>query len=91
MLIPGTARVVKVFNGLVRILVTTNFRAASDGGGLNVYPNIDRGLTKVLVEQEEYNRTDVSEEDLIEQESNYDEEMIKTLHTTLENNKDNIE
>eukprot|EP01041_Mallomonas_annulata_P013096 gene13096-27648_t len=92
LLTPGAARVaVKVSNELVRILVTTNFRAASDGGGLNVYQHIDRGLTKLLAEQKEYNRTDVSEEDLIEPESNYDEEMIETLQTTPEINIHNLE
>ena len=54
LLTPGAARVaIKVSNGQVRIIVTSNFRAASDGGGLNVFPHIERGLSKLLDEQTE--------------------------------------
>eukprot|EP01036_Dinobryon_divergens_P033998 gene33998-43927_t len=63
----GAARVaVKVATGLIRIIITSNFRAASDGGGLNVYPHLDRGLSGLLNEQDTNNKESkklVAEED----------------------------
>jgi hypothetical protein len=38
-------------NGKLRILITNNFRAGTDGGGLNVYPHIERGLKQLLIDQ----------------------------------------
>jgi hypothetical protein len=38
-------------NGKLRILITSNFRAATDGGGLNLYPHIERGLKQLLTDQ----------------------------------------
>ena len=48
---PGAARVAVMSNGKLRILITSNFRAATDGGGLNVYPHIERGLKQLLIDQ----------------------------------------
>eukprot|EP01041_Mallomonas_annulata_P002805 gene2805-5522_t len=81
---PGAARVaVKVATGLIRIIITSNFRAASDGGGLNVYPHLDRGLSGLLNEQDTNNKESkklVAEE--FEPESHYyieDDSFIKSL------------
>ena len=38
LLTPGAARVAVMSNGRLKILVTSNFRSGSDGGGLNIYP-----------------------------------------------------
>jgi hypothetical protein len=48
---PGAARVAVMSNGKCRILITNNFRAGTDGGGLNVYPHIERGLKQLLIDQ----------------------------------------
>ena len=48
---PGAARVAIMTNGKCRILITNNFRAGTDGGGLNVYPHIERGLKQLLIDQ----------------------------------------
>ena len=48
---PGAARVAVMTNGKLRILITSNFRAGTDGGGLNVYPHVERGLKQLLTEQ----------------------------------------
>ena len=48
---PGAARVAVMSNGKLRILITSNFRAATDGDGLNVYPHIERGLKQLLIDQ----------------------------------------
>jgi hypothetical protein len=48
---PGAARVAVMSNGKLRILITNNFRAGTDGGGLNVYPHIERGLKQLLTDQ----------------------------------------
>ena len=48
---PGAARVAVMSNGKCRILITNNFRAGTDGGGLNVYPHIERGLKQLLLDQ----------------------------------------
>jgi hypothetical protein len=33
-----------VSRGKLMIITTSNFRSASDGGGFNVYPHIERGV-----------------------------------------------
>ena len=48
---PGAARVAVMSNSKCRILITNNFRAGTDGGGLNVYPHIERGLKQLLIDQ----------------------------------------
>jgi hypothetical protein len=48
---PGAARVAVMSNGKLKILVTSNFRSGSDGGGLNIYPHVERGLQQLLDEQ----------------------------------------
>ena len=51
LLTPGAARVAVMSNGRLKILVTSNFRSGSDGGGLNIYPHIERGLKRLLDDQ----------------------------------------
>ena len=48
---PGAARVAVMSNGKLKIIVTTNFQSGSDGGGLNIYPHVERGLKSLLEEQ----------------------------------------
>eukprot|EP01041_Mallomonas_annulata_P008982 gene8982-18590_t len=83
---PGAARVaIKVASsGLIRIIITSNFRAAPDGGGFNVYPHLDRGLSGLLNEQDTSNNNEskklVAEE--LEPESHCyieDDSFIKSL------------
>jgi len=50
---PGAIRVAVMTNKGVSIVVTSRFRPGSDGGGLNVYPHVDRGLSRLLKDQEE--------------------------------------
>jgi len=38
---PGAARIAVVSGGRLMILVTSNFGSASDGGGLNIYPDVE--------------------------------------------------
>ena len=47
----GCARVALVVADKVKVITTSHFSAASDGGGLNVYPHINRGLNKLLEDQ----------------------------------------
>jgi hypothetical protein len=48
---PGAARVAVMPNSRCRILTTNNFRSGTDGGGLNVYPHIERRLKQLLFDQ----------------------------------------
>ena len=50
MLTPGCVRVAVVSRGKLMIITTSNFRSASDGGGLNVYPHIERGVQELIAE-----------------------------------------
>ena len=47
----GCARIAVKTGTLVKILTTSHFSAASDGGGLNVFPRVTRGLKELLEEQ----------------------------------------
>lgn len=49
---PGAIRAVVKTNGLIRIIVTSKYTSASDGGGLTVYPHIERGVSKLIEEEE---------------------------------------
>ena len=40
------------------IITTSNFRSASDGGGLNVYPHIERGVQELIEDQRNINVND---------------------------------
>ena len=51
MVTPGCVRVAVVTRGTLKILTTGNFQSASDGGGLNIYPHIERGVSKLIKEQ----------------------------------------
>lgn len=51
MVTPGCVRVAVVTRGVLKILTTGNFQSASDGGGLNIYPHIARGLNRLINEQ----------------------------------------
>ena len=58
MVTPGCVRVAVVTRGTLKILTTGNFQSASDGGGLNIYPHIERGVSKLIKEQRsELNKT----------------------------------
>ena len=58
MLTPGCVRVAVVSRGKLMIITTSNFRSASDGGGLNVYPHIERGLQELIEEHPTNQGTD---------------------------------
>ena len=47
----GCARIAVKTGNLVKILTTSHFSAASDGGGLNVFPRVTCGLKQLLEEQ----------------------------------------
>ena len=47
----GCARIAVKVGGTVKILTTSHFSAASDGGGLNVFPTVARGLQTLLTDQ----------------------------------------
>ena len=48
----GAIRAAVITGGFLRIVITSKFTAATDGGGLNVYPHIQRGLQCMLKENE---------------------------------------
>ena len=62
MLTPGCVRVAVVSRGKLMIITTSNFRSASDGGGLNVYPHIERGVQELIEDQRNINVNDNNEE-----------------------------
>jgi hypothetical protein len=45
---PGAIRAAVVTNNTLQILTTSRFKAATDGGGLNIYPHVERGLQDLL-------------------------------------------
>ena len=47
----GCARIAVLSGERVKILTTSHFSAASDGGGLNIYPHVNLGLQNLLNEQ----------------------------------------
>ena len=47
----GCARVALIVGDKVKVITTSHFSAASDGGGLNVYPHVSRGLKQLLEDQ----------------------------------------
>jgi hypothetical protein len=47
----STARIAVKINDQVMILVTSRFTSASQGGGLNIYPLVELGLSKALAER----------------------------------------
>jgi len=51
LLTEGCARIAVFVGGYVKILTTSHFSAASNGGGLNVFPHVAQGLQKLLDEQ----------------------------------------
>jgi hypothetical protein len=57
---PGCIRLAVVSGGHLKILRTSNFNPVSDGGGLNVYPIIQKGLESILSEQRESNEHIIS-------------------------------
>jgi hypothetical protein len=59
--------------GRLKILVTSNFRSGSDGGGLNIFPHVERGLKTLLEEQKAIGIvTEVEEEPETEEPFHYD-------------------
>jgi len=47
---PGCVRAAVVTNGKLYIVTTSNFRSASDGGGLNIFPEVNRGVARLIQE-----------------------------------------
>ena len=47
----GAIRAAIKVNGQVYVIITSRFTAASDGGGLNVYPMVDYGLKLTIAEK----------------------------------------
>ena len=45
---PGCVRAAVVTNGKLYIVTTNNFRSASDGGGLNIFPEVNRGVARLI-------------------------------------------
>jgi len=48
--VKGGIRVALLTNDGLRIVVTTKYKGVSDGGGMNMYPHVDRGVTRMLAE-----------------------------------------
>ena len=63
LLTPGCVRVAVVSKGKLMIITTSNFRSASDGGGLNIYPHIERGVSRLIKDQN--SNHDIGNEDVL--------------------------
>ena len=48
MKVPGAVRVVVLTKGVIKIITSTNIKAVSDGGDINVYPVVDRAIKQLL-------------------------------------------
>ena len=85
MVTPGCLRVAVVTRGTLKILTTGNFQSASDGGGLNIYPHIERGVSKLIKEQRsEPNKTaDVLHKPEEEHQKEVESQTILTYTLTL--------
>lgn len=70
---PGAIRAAVITNGSVKIIVTSRFTAASDGGGFNIHRHVDRGL-KRLINDEVEKENDASDD---EEHENDDEDITK--------------
>ena len=48
--VSGAIRLAVITNNRVEILVTTKYKAVSDGGGMNIYPIVQQGTSKLIQE-----------------------------------------
>ena len=77
MLTPGCVRVAVVTRGKLMIITTSNFRSASDGGGLNIYPHIERGVQDMIAEQHTPSGVAIDDVDISEPEADHVKEYEK--------------
>lgn len=49
--VSGGVRIALLTNGKLQIVVTTKYKGVSDGGGINVYPQVARGVQNLLADQ----------------------------------------
>lgn len=77
MLTPGCVRVAVVSRGKLMIITTSNFRSASDGGGLNIYPHVERGVQNLIKDQHADYEIGDKDDDLSEPEAEHNREYEK--------------
>ena len=56
--VKGAIRAAILTGAGVKIIVTTKYKGVSDGGGINIYPMVQRGLTNIIADQTEENEQD---------------------------------
>ena len=73
MKVKGGIRVAIMTNSRLSIVVTTKYKGVSDGGGMDNYAHVDRGLERVLNEPPAVTVSDVYEEVLPDDDNNNDD------------------
>ena len=79
MITPGCVRVAVVSRGRLMIVTTSNFRSASDGGGLNIYPHVERGVERLITDQTSNRETEDEDGVLSEPEADHNKAYEKLV------------
>ena len=66
----GAIRAAVVTNGTVQIIVSTKFKGVQDGGGLNIYPTVQKGLDLIVGESQSKMDSDIQTIQLTDKDDN---------------------